>query len=150
MKYAKLYEEMGYTFRNEVYLDHAMTRTAYARENEIPINKTMDPLAILGDAVLDMVIIFEIMMDGEYDKGEITRKKIDAVNMTVVRKIAERLDLPSYVRWGKGELRMHIWTSGRVSAECFEALIGAAYLDGGVEATTTIIKIAFTQHNLEK
>jgi ribonuclease-3 len=150
MKYAKLYQEIGYTFRNEMYLDHAMTRTAYARENEIPTNKTMDPFAILGDAVLDVVIIFEIMMNGEYDKGEITRKKIDAVNMTVVRKIAERLDLPSYVRWGKGELHMHIWTSGRVSAECFEALIGAAYLDGGVEATTTIIKIAFMKHNLEK
>ncbi|MDR0439032.1 MAG: ribonuclease III, partial [Methanocalculaceae archaeon] len=142
MKYAKLYEGIGYTFKNEAYLDHAMTRTAYARENKIPMNKTMDSLAILGDAVLDLVMICEIMMDGECDKGEITRKKIDAVNMTVVRKIAERLDLPSYVRWGKGELRMQVWTSGRVSAECFEALIGAAYMDGGVDATTTIIKIA--------
>lgn len=151
MKYAKLYEKIGYTFKNEAYLDHAMTRTAYdAREHETPMNETMDSLAVLGDAVLDLVMICEIMAEGEYDKGEITRKKIDAVNMTVVRKIAERLELPSYMQWGKGELRMQIWTSGRVSAECFEALVGAAYMDGGVEAATTIIRTVRTPHGSAK
>ena len=150
MKYAKLYEKIGYTFKNEAYLDHAMTRTAYAREQETPMNETMDSLAVLGDAVLDLVMICEIMAEGEYDKGEITRKKIDAVNMTVVRKIAERLELPSYIQWGKGELRMQIWTSGRVSAECFEALVGAAYMDGGVEAATTIIRTVRTPHGSAK
>jgi len=150
MKYAKLYEKIGYTFKNEAYLDHAMTRTAYARERETPMNETMDSLAILGDAVLDPVMVCEIVAEGEYDKGEITRKKIDAVNMTVVRKIAERLELPSYMQWGKGELRMQIWTSGRVSAECFEALVGAAYMDGGVEAATTIIRTVRTPHGSAK
>jgi ribonuclease-3 len=95
-------------------------------------------------------MICEIMAEGEYDKGEITRKKIDAVNMTVVRKIAEQLELPLYMRWGKGELRMQIWTSGRVSAECFEALIGAAYMDGGVEAATAIIRTVRTSHGSTK
>ena len=61
MKYAKLYEKIGYTFKNEAYLDHAMTRTAYAREHETPMNETMDSLAVLGDAVLDLVMICEIM-----------------------------------------------------------------------------------------
>lgn len=150
MKYAKLYEKIGYTFKNEAYLVHAMTRTAYAREHETPMNETMDSLAVLGDAVLDLVMICEIMAEGGYDKGEITRKKIDAVNMTVVRKIAERLELPSYMQWGKGELRMQIWTSGRVSAECFEALVGAAYMDGGVEAATTIIRTVRTPHGSAK
>ncbi len=139
MKYAALYEKIGYTFKNEEYLDHAMTRTAYAREHETPMRETMDSFAVLGDAVLDLVVIEEIIASGEYDKGEITRKKIDSVNMTVVRKIAENLGLPSYMRWGKGEARMQIWTSGRVSAECFEALIGAAYMDGGIGAAVQII-----------
>ncbi|MDU9376407.1 Ribonuclease 3 [Methanocorpusculaceae archaeon Sp1] len=139
MTYTKLYDKIGYTFKNEEYLNHAMTRTAYAREHEIPMSETMDSFAVLGDAVLDLVVIREIIADGEYDKGEITRKKIDSVNMTVVRKIAEELDLPSYMRWGKGEIRMQIWTSGRVSAECFEALVGAAYMDGGIDAAAKII-----------
>ena len=143
MKYTELYEKIGYTFQNEQYLEHAMTRTAYARENETPMNETMDSLAVLGDAVLDLVVIVRLMEEGEYDKGEITRRKIDAVNMTVVRRFAEKLGLPDYMKWGKGESRMKIWTSGRVSAECFEALMGAAYLDGGVPAAKTILDNVF-------
>ncbi len=79
-----------------------------------------------------------------WGKGEITRKKIDLVNMTVVRRLAEDIGLPEYMRWGKGEIRMQIWTSGRVSAECFEALMGAAYLDGGVEASAAILDHLWT------
>lgn len=139
MKYVELYDKIGYTFQNEKFLEHALTRTAYARENETPMNETMDALAVLGDAVLDLVVIVRLMNEGEYDKGELTRMKIDMVNMTVVRRFAEMLELPRYMKWGKGESRMKIWTSGRVSAECFEALIGAAYLDGGIEAARAIL-----------
>ena len=139
MKYADLYAKIGYTFANEELLLHALTRTAYARENELSMSETMDSFAVLGDAVLDLIVIRKLIEEGEFDKGEITRKKIDLVNMTVVRRLAEDIGLPAYMRWGKGELRMQIWTSGRVSAECFEALMGAAYLDGGVEASYAII-----------
>jgi|LSQX01.1.fsa_nt_gb ribonuclease-3 len=144
MNYADLYAKIGYTFTNEDLLLHALTRTAYARENELPMSETMDSLAVLGDAVLDLIVIRKLIEDGEFDKGEITRKKIDLVNMTVVRRLAEDIGLPAYMRWGKGELRMQIWTSGRVSAECFEALMGAAYLDGGVEASAAILDHLWT------
>ncbi|MDO9522113.1 MAG: ribonuclease III domain-containing protein [Methanocorpusculum sp.] len=144
MKYADLYAKIGYTFTNEDLLLHALTRTAYARENELSMSETMDSLAVLGDAVLDLIVIRKLIEDGEFDKGEITRKKIDLVNMTVVRRLAEDIGLPEYMRWGKGELRMQIWTSGRVSAECFEALMGAAYLDGGVEASAAILDHLWT------
>jgi len=144
MNYADLYAKIGYTFTNEDLLLHALTRTAYARENELSMSDTMDSLAVLGDAVLDLIVIRKLIEDGEFDKGEITRKKIDLVNMTVVRRLAEDIGLPEYMRWGKGELRMQIWTSGRVSAECFEALMGAAYLDGGVEASAAILDHLWT------
>lgn len=144
MNYADLYAKISYTFGNEGLLLHALTRTAYARENELSMSETMDSLAVLGDAVLDLIVIRKLIEDGEFDKGEITRKKIDLVNMTVVRRLAEDIGLPEYMRWGKGELRMQIWTSGRVSAECFEALMGAAYLDGGVEASAAILDHLWT------
>ncbi|MCK9312904.1 MAG: ribonuclease III [Methanocorpusculum sp.] len=134
MNYSALYEKIGYTFKNEALLNRALTRTAYARENEHSMNDTMDSLAVLGDAVLDLVVICQLLGEGEFDKGEITRRKIDLVNMSVVRRVAEELGLTDYMKWGKGELRMQIWTSGRVSAECFEALMGAVYLDGGLGA----------------
>ncbi len=144
MNYSDLYAKIGYTFTNVDLLLHALIRTAYARENELSMSDTMDSLAVLGDAVLDLIVIRQLIEEGEFDKGELTRKKIDLVNMTVVRRLAEDIGLPAYMRWGKGELRMQIWTSGRVSAECFEALMGAAYLDGGVEASATILDHLWT------
>ena len=135
MNYSELYEKIGYTFKHEELLTHALTRNAYARENGLSMSDTMDSLAVLGDAVLDLLVICQLIGEGEFDKGEITRKKIDLVNMSVVRHVAEELDLPHYMKWGKGELRMQVWTNGRVSAECFEALMGAVYLDGGMEAS---------------
>ena len=135
MNYSELYEKIGYTFKNEELLTHALTRNAYARENGLSTSDTMDSLAVLGDAVLDLLVICQLIGKGEFDKGEITRKKIDLVNMSVVRHVAEELDLPHYMKWGKGELRMQVWTNGRVSAECFEALMGAVYLDGGMETS---------------
>jgi ribonuclease-3 len=64
---------------------------------------------------------------------------MDLVNMSVLRRKAEEIGLCSYVRWGVGEERMHIWTSGRVMAECFEALLGAVYLDGGLQKAEEVL-----------
>ena len=130
---------LGYTFRQPSLLEDALTRVSYALENTIDLKHTMDRYAVLGDAVLDVAIVEHLLETGEYDKGDITQKKINAVNMTVFRRIAESIRLPDYVHWGKGELRMRIWESGRVSAECFEAVVGAAYLDGGMNAVKTIV-----------
>ncbi|NLA39435.1 MAG: ribonuclease III, partial [Methanomicrobiales archaeon] len=44
-----------------------------------------------------------------------------------------------YVHWGKGEAAQAVWTSGRVLAECIEALIGAVYLDGGMAAAAGVL-----------
>ncbi len=137
---SELYERIGYTFSSTEHLEHALTRTAYAQEHGLSQEKAMDALAVLGDAVLDVVVIQMLLAKGESQKGEITRKKTNLVNMTVFRRFAESISLPEFVTWGKGEEEMRIWESGRVSAECFEALAGAAYLDGGITAVETIFR----------
>jgi len=134
---------LGYSFTNPSLLEDALTRVAYALENNLELTHTMDRYAVLGDAVLDVAIVEHLLATGEHDKGDITQKKINAVNMTVFRRIAELIHIPEYVRWGKGELRMRIWESGRVSAECFEAVVGAAYLDGGMSAVKSIVQVVF-------
>ncbi len=59
--------------------------------------------------------------------------------MSILRRAAEEIHMSQYVHWGNGEQRMHIWTSGRVLAECFEALIGAVYLDGGLSSAEQVM-----------
>ena len=135
---SEFYERIGHSFQNEDYLIHALTRTAFARENNVPLEYTMDYLAVLGDAVIEILVIEDVISAGVTEKGEITRQKVDRVNMSALRRIGESLELPDLVLWGKGEIAMHIWTSGRVLAECFEALMGAVYMDGGMDAARTV------------
>ena len=134
----ELETRIGYTFTTHSLLEHALTRVSYAGENGISLDCTMDRYAVLGDAILDVVVVEYLLMCGEYDKGDITQKKINLVNMTIFRRIAEQIQLYAYVFWGKGEQRMRIWESGRVSAECLEAVAGAAFLDGGMDAVRSI------------
>lgn len=138
MQARDLGNKIGYQFTDVSLLDAALTRVAYAGEHGIAADKTMDRYAVIGDAVLDVAVISHLLESGEYDKGIITQKKISLVNMSVFRRIAEQIGLPEYVHWGKGELQTRIWESGRVSAECFEAVAGAAYLDGGMAAVSAI------------
>ncbi len=135
-----LEKRIGYTFKNDKLLFHALCRTAFARENSIPLTSTMDYLAVLGDAVIEILVIQSLIESGQTEKGEITRLKIEKVNMSVLRKLAEDIGLPAFVNWGRGEIQMKIWASGRVSAECFEALMGAIYLDSGLSQAQKVLR----------
>ncbi len=134
-----LEESLGCTFQNPALLTRALTRSAYAREAGIDADAHMDALAVLGDAVIELAVLEAIIFRGESDKGTITNKKINAVNMLRLRNAAESLNLSDYVLWGKGERQMEIWTSGRVLAECYEALIGALYLDTGMDTVKSVL-----------
>jgi len=136
----RLEERIGYAFTDRTLLLRALTRLAYALETGLPPAAHMDALATLGDAVINVVVVEAVVADGAHDKGAITNRKINLVNMSRLRALAEDLDLADHVRWGKGEAAQRVWTSGRVLAECLEALIGAVYLDGGMEAAAGVLR----------
>ena len=135
-----LEQAMGYAFSDTRLLTRALTRLAYAKEQGLGDTAHMDALATLGDAVIDVVVIQHLVAAGEHDKGTITNNKTNCVNMTVLRRLAEQISVQDYVYWGKGEDIQAVWTSGRVLAECMEALIGAIYLDGGIGAAAEVLE----------
>ncbi|HOB17392.1 MAG TPA: ribonuclease III domain-containing protein [Candidatus Methanoculleus thermohydrogenotrophicum] len=136
---AEIEERIGYTFNDRSLLERALTRLAYTLEAPLPPAAHMDALATLGDAVINVVVVEAVIAGGVHDKGAISNRKMNLVNMTRLRALAEDLDLEEYVRWGKGEAAQAVWTSGRVLAECMEALIGAVYLDGGMGAAAGVL-----------
>ncbi|MCP1661896.1 MAG: ribonuclease III family protein [Methanocalculus sp. MSAO_Arc1] len=140
-------EAIGYTFKNPALLTRALTRFAYAREQGLAEEMHMDGLCVLGDAAFDLAIVEGILEAGAHDKGVITKKKIHSVNMLRLRRHAELIGLAESVRWGKGEEAQEIWQSGRVLAECFEALIGALYLDSGMPAVKRLINTKTFEEN---
>jgi len=131
---------IGYVFQDWALLLRALTRLAYTLETGLPPGAHMDALATLGDAVINVVVVEALVAEGAHDKGAITNRKVNLVNMTRLRSLAEGLDLEGYVRWGKGEAAQAVWTSGRVLAECLEALVGAVYLDGGMSAAAGVLR----------
>ncbi len=135
----QLEQVSGYTFQDKSLLLRALTRLAYSKEQGLCDNAHLDALATLGDAVIELIILTRLVKSGEHDKGAVSAKKMDLVNMSVLRDAARAIHLEQYVRWGKGEERMHVWTSGRVLAECMEAFAGAVYLDGGIEAAEKVL-----------
>lgn len=143
-------KKIGYFFSDEKILIRALTRHAYAKEKGLFDYDYMDAYATLGDAIIDIVVIARLIENGEHDKGIISTKKSDLVNMTRLRNLAESLGLQNYVIWGKGEKQQHIWTSGRVLAECIEAISGAIFLDGGLAAVNEFLTRSgfFCQKNL--
>ena len=130
----------GYSFRDKSLLLRALTRLAYSKEQGLSEDSHLDARATLGDAVIELIILTRLVKGGEHDKGAVSLKKMDLVNMSVLREAARSIHLEQYVRWGKGEARMHVWTSGRVLAECMEAFAGALYLDGGIDAAEEVLE----------
>jgi len=136
---ARLEERIGYHFQTPELLHRATTRLAFAQEHQYPDGCHMDALATLGDAVIDLLVIEALVLSGRHEKGDISVTKSNMVNMSVLRNKAEELTLHEYIRWGRGEEKQHVWTSGRVLAECVEALAGAVYLDGGIKAAREVL-----------
>jgi ribonuclease-3 len=130
---------IGYHFQDKGLLLRALTRFAYSQERGLGPGASMDALATLGDAVIELLVIEDLIMHGTVEKGAITVGKTNRVNMLQLRLRGESLELARYVRWGRGEGSQAIWTSGRVLAECYEALVGAVYLDGGIAAARTAL-----------
>ncbi|MDR2855888.1 MAG: ribonuclease III [Methanomicrobiales archaeon] len=131
---------IGYQFHDVRLLERALTRYALSKEQNLGADAHMDVLATLGDAVIELIVLDTLVHAGVTEKGEISKIKMNCVNMSVLRALAERISLQQSVYWGKGETNMQIWTSGRVLAECMEAVIGAAYLDGGIIAAKAVLQ----------
>jgi ribonuclease-3 len=126
----ELQEFVDYKFKYPEILEEARTRNAYKNENPCRTKECMDPLATLGDAILDTIAVYRIYEEGERRKGKLTENKILNIKRKKTRTFAEKMKLGKYIRWGKGEDQDEVWNKGdRALDTVTEALIGAIFLD---------------------
>jgi ribonuclease III len=129
-KTEELEQFLDHEFRNKEIIEEARRRRAYSNEHPDKTIGCMDPLATLGDAVLDTIVVMKLYEDGERSKGKITEKKIEKVRHKQTRAFAKNHDLKDYVLWGKGEYKqMDSVSRGKAFDAVTEALIGALFLD---------------------
>lgn len=136
MHYNELLQRLGADIAPEL-LELALTHSSFAYENNCEDNERLE---FLGDSILGYLIAVHVFQThSTLKEGEMTKLKNAVVSAQALATAANRLDLGSHLRLGKGEEQ----TGGRqkinVLADAFEAILGAAYLTSGIDAASGIV-----------
>ena len=131
-----LEKKINYIFHNKEYLNQAFTHKSL---NTKP-RKNYERLEFLGDAVIDIIVSRELMRDfPEGDEGLLTQRRAALVQKPYLASIGHLLDLMDYLMI-ENSVNLEIEKiAERQQANLFEALIGAIYLDGGIEPCRKLI-----------
>jgi ribonuclease-3 len=130
----ELQAKLGYRFRDAELLLRALTHSS-AKEQDAPSNERLE---FLGDAVLGLVVgHFLFWAFPDLDEGRLTRMRSGVVSTGPLARWGRELEVDRVVRLGKGLLRSSL--SPSVLANVVEALIGAAFLDGGLEPVRAMV-----------
>ena len=119
-------KKFGIDMADSELLSIALTHTSYANEH----NKiSYERLEFLGDAVLELVSSDYIYNTNKYNEGEMSRKRSLYVCENALFEYAKELDLKRYIKVGNGIRE----ANKTVIADVFEAIIGAIYLEKGLD-----------------
>lgn len=135
----ELESRLGYRFRDRKLAETALTHTSWLNEAAASGRTDNERLEFLGDAVLALVTSDLLMAQlPAAPEGELSRARAALVSEGGLARAAALLDLGRFVWLGRGEEK----TGGRgrpsILANALEALLGAVYLDGGLEAARGI------------
>jgi ribonuclease-3 len=134
MSVKRLTSALGYSFSREELLLQALTHRSFGS----PHNERLE---FLGDSVLNCVIATLLYQRfGSLAEGDLSRQRANLVRQESLAKIAQSLDLGSYLRLGEGELKSGGFRRPSILADGLEAVIGAIYLDAGFDAAYAAIE----------
>lgn len=132
-------EHLPHSFQRPSLLVEALTHPSYTNENP-HVKDSNQRLEFLGDAVLGVAVSHHLFQEfPDWPEGELTKLRAAVVCEPTLAKRARALNLGNMLRLGKGELN----TGGRerdsILADAFEALVGALYLDAGLQEASNFV-----------
>lgn len=135
---ARLAELLGIHLDPEL-LVLALTHRSFAHEaGGIPTNERLE---FLGDTVLGLVVTEVLYLrHPELAEGELAKMRAATVSQRALAAIARELEIGEYLLLGKGELSTGGPEKDSILADTLEALFGAVYLTGGLEAARELIE----------
>jgi ribonuclease-3 len=134
-----LEERISYKFRNPLLLAEALTHPSLGHETQ---QRHFDNqrFEFLGDAILQLVITEHLFQKfGDAPEGQLTKLRSRLVSREALKQHAAALDLGSHLLMGRGEEASGGRSRPSTLADAFEALIGALYLDSGLETARKFI-----------
>jgi ribonuclease-3 len=129
---------LGVRFKDSSVRQTALTHRSYAFENELSTNN--ERLEFLGDAVLGIVVTDMAFREfPEMPEGELAKLRAAIVNMSALADVARDLGLGRFILLGKGEEMSGGRDKSSILADALEAMLGAVYLDRGLDAARKLI-----------
>ncbi len=136
---AELHTRLGYQFRDESLLRLALTHPSIAHEQNSPTPHNQR-LEFLGDSVLGILLSRELYEKfPEADEGLLTKSRAKLANATSLAAHGRALGLGTHLVLSRGEENTGGRERSSTLADAFESLLGAIFLDGGLDAAREFI-----------
>lgn len=140
MDLEQLQEQLGVRFRNPDLLQQALTHRSYLNEQPDETLENNERLEFLGDAVLDFLTGNALYQRyPEMPEGELTRLRAALVRTETLAQVAMGCNLGEHLRISKGEESSGGRLRQNILCDAFEAVVGALYLDQGLEAVENFV-----------
>ena len=139
-------KKINYIFHNKNYIKQAFTHKSL----DTSPRKNYERLEFLGDAVLDIIVSRELMREfPDGDEGLLTQRRASLVQKPFLATIGHLLDLMDHLKIEQSVNLNIEKIADKQLANLFEALIGAMYLDGGIEPCRRLILDTIWAHKEE-
>ncbi len=132
-------EKLGFSFNDPQLLVTALTHRSYVNEHQKTVHEHNERLEYLGDAVLELATSDFLYRNYDYPEGVMTALRAALVRTESIGDAGKELGYEPLVRMSKGEKRGTERGHDSILADCFEAVIGAIYLDQGYAAAREFI-----------
>ncbi len=134
----QLLAALGYQPDDDALLSQAFNHRSWCSEH--PEDDSNERLEFLGDSVLGFVVADLVYRrEPDLDEGALTDIRKAVVNSVCLAEIAIEHDFGSHLRLGKGEEQSGGREKPSILADSVEAVLGAVYLDGGIEAVADVV-----------
>ena len=137
----ELQTKLGYTFKRHALLRSALTHSSFAHEQKLGQSESNERLEFLGDAVLELCVsdlLYHRFQD--LDEGELTKKRAGLVCESTLAEVSKKLGLGKFILLGQGEAREGGREKDSILADAFESILGAVFLDGGIQEASNIVR----------
>ena len=133
MKHQEIINEaekiIGYKFKDKKLLLKALTHSSYSNEHRVESNERLE---FLGDAVIEFIITERLYLEFKEKEGDLSKIRAMIVSEKPLSESIDKLGLEKCLLKGVGESKNTI-SSKAVKCDMFEAIVGAIFLDGGIE-----------------
>ena len=140
-RHARLTAAIGVTLDPDL-AERALTHRSFAYENGgLPTNERLE---FLGDSVLGLVVTDTLYRNHpELPEGQLAKLRAAVVNMRALADVGRQLSLGDVVRLGRGEETTGGRDKSSILADTLEAVLGAVYIDCGLDVAAALVHRLF-------